>query len=97
MDINIGEQLINSQESYQYGFLAFTFLTSSLFMYLNEQVTLESVKALINVYKVSKKLMPLVHLPVQTGSDKILNSMNRKHTIKEYLETFYKLKDIVIL
>lgn len=56
MDINIGEQLINSQESYQYGFLAFTFLTSSLFMYLNEQVTLESVKALINVYKVSLKI-----------------------------------------
>ena len=49
---------------------------------------------LINVYKNSKKLMPLVHLPVQSGSDKILKLMNRKHTIKKYLEIFNKLKRI---
>ena len=49
---------------------------------------------LIDVYKNSKKLMPLVHLPVQSGSDKILNLMNRKHTIEEYLNTFDKLKEI---
>ncbi len=49
---------------------------------------------LIDVYKNSKKLMPLVHLPVQSGSDKVLDLMNRKHTIKKYLEIFYKLKRI---
>jgi tRNA-2-methylthio-N6-dimethylallyladenosine synthase len=49
---------------------------------------------LIDIYKTSKKLMPLVHLPVQSGSDKILELMNRKHTIKEYLKIFYKLKKI---
>ncbi len=49
---------------------------------------------LINVYKNSKKLMPMVHLPVQSGSDRILKLMNRKHTIKEYLEIFNKLKRI---
>jgi len=49
---------------------------------------------LIEVYKFSKKLMPLVHLPVQSGSNKILKSMNRKHTIEEYLKTFDKLKEI---
>ena len=49
---------------------------------------------LIEVYKHSKKLMPLVHLPVQSGSDKILTLMNRKHTIKEYLYIFEKLKKI---
>ena len=49
---------------------------------------------LIEVYKTSKKLMPLVHLPVQSGSDKILQLMNRKHTIKKYLEVFNKLKKI---
>ncbi len=49
---------------------------------------------LIEVYKISKKLMPLVHLPVQSGSNKILKSMNRKHTIQEYLNTFDKLKEI---
>jgi tRNA-2-methylthio-N6-dimethylallyladenosine synthase len=49
---------------------------------------------LIEIYKYSKKLMPLVHLPVQSGSDKVLKLMNRKHTIKEYLNTFDKLKEI---
>ncbi len=49
---------------------------------------------LIEAYKTSKKLMPLVHLPVQSGSNKILKSMNRKHTIEEYLSTFDKLKEI---
>ncbi len=49
---------------------------------------------LIDVYKHSKKLMPLVHLPVQSGSDKVLELMNRKHTIKTYLEIFHKLKKI---
>ncbi|MBD1153396.1 tRNA (N6-isopentenyl adenosine(37)-C2)-methylthiotransferase MiaB [Pelagibacterales bacterium SAG-MED24] len=49
---------------------------------------------LINVYKISKKLMPLVHLPVQSGSDKVLGLMNRKHTIKSYLKTINKLKNI---
>ena len=49
---------------------------------------------LIDVYKYSKKLMPLVHLPVQSGSDKVLELMNRKHTIKTYLEIFDKFKKI---
>ncbi len=49
---------------------------------------------LIDVYKNSQKLMPLVHLPVQSGSDKILELMNRKHTIKNYLHIFEKLKNI---
>ena len=49
---------------------------------------------LLNVYSISKKLMPLVHLPVQSGSDKILKFMNRKHLIKDYLDTYKKLKNI---
>ena len=49
---------------------------------------------LINVYKKSTKLMPLVHLPVQSGSNKILKLMNRKHTIEEYLIIHEKLKKI---
>ena len=49
---------------------------------------------LIDVYKNSKKLMPLVHLPVQSGSDKILDLMNRKHTISEYHKIYDKLKKI---
>ena len=49
---------------------------------------------LIEIYKHSKKLMPLIHLPVQSGSNKILDLMNRKHTIEEYLDIFFKLKEI---
>jgi tRNA-2-methylthio-N6-dimethylallyladenosine synthase len=49
---------------------------------------------LINVYKISSKLMPLVHLPVQSGSNKILKLMNRKHTIEEYLQAYESLKNI---
>jgi tRNA-2-methylthio-N6-dimethylallyladenosine synthase len=49
---------------------------------------------LINFYKKSTKLMPLVHLPVQSGSNKILKLMNRKHTIEEYLMIYEKLKKI---
>ncbi|MDC0454449.1 tRNA (N6-isopentenyl adenosine(37)-C2)-methylthiotransferase MiaB [Candidatus Pelagibacter sp.] len=49
---------------------------------------------LIEVYKYSKKLMPLVHLPVQSGSDKILELMNRKHTIIEYYKIHDRLKEI---
>ena len=49
---------------------------------------------LIEVYKDSKKLMPLVHLPVQTGSDRVLNLMNRKHTIKDYINIYNKLRKI---
>ena len=49
---------------------------------------------LIEVYKNSKKLMPLVHLPVQSGSNKILDLMNRKHTISDYYKIFDQLKEI---
>jgi tRNA-2-methylthio-N6-dimethylallyladenosine synthase len=46
---------------------------------------------LIEAHKKCKKLMPLIHLPVQSGSNKILESMNRKHTVEEYLEIIKKL------
>ena len=49
---------------------------------------------LIEVYKYSEKLMPLVHLPIQSGSDKILNLMNRKHNIDQYHKIHDKLKEI---
>ena len=48
---------------------------------------------LLEVYQNSAKLMPLLHLPVQSGSDKILKSMNRKHNIKEYLDIINILKE----
>ena len=51
-------------------------------------------KDLIEIHKESDKLMPLIHLPVQSGSNKILKSMNRKHTSEEYLKLVEKLKRV---
>ena len=48
---------------------------------------------LIEVHGKCKKLMPLLHLPVQSGSSKILKKMNRKHSIKEYMKLIKKLKE----
>ena len=47
---------------------------------------------LIECHSKEKKIMPLIHLPVQSGSNKILRSMNRKHTVEEYLIIIEKLK-----
>lgn len=41
---------------------------------------------LIELHKTEKKLMPCLHLPVQSGSDSILKSMNRKHTAAQYVD-----------
>ena len=49
---------------------------------------------LIDCYKDVKKLMPFLHLPVQSGSNKILNKMNRKYTREKYLSIVKKMKDI---
>ena len=38
--------------------------------------------------------MPYLHLPVQSGSDKILNAMNRKHTAKDYIKIIDKIRKI---
>jgi tRNA-2-methylthio-N6-dimethylallyladenosine synthase len=40
---------------------------------------------LIEVHRRQPKLMPYLHLPVQSGSDRILAAMNRRHTVAEYL------------
>ncbi len=46
---------------------------------------------LIQAHKDCEKLMPLIHLPVQSGSNKILEAMNRKHSVEEYLKILEKL------
>lgn len=47
---------------------------------------------LIEAHKNIEKLMPFMHLPVQSGSDKILNDMNRGHTAEKYLAIIEKLR-----
>ncbi len=48
-------------------------------------------KDLIDAHKDCEKLMPLLHLPIQTGSSKMLREMNRKHTVDDYLNIINKL------
>ena len=48
---------------------------------------------LIKSHRDNKKLMPYLHLPVQSGSDNVLKMMNRKHSVKEYLNIVEKVRD----
>ena len=54
----------------------------------------DMTKDLIQAHGDCKKLMPYLHLPLQSGSNEILKEMNRKHTIDEYFNTIELLKDI---
>jgi len=49
---------------------------------------------LIDCYRDFEKLMPFLHLPVQSGSNKILKLMNRKHDREYYISIIEKLKKI---
>jgi tRNA-2-methylthio-N6-dimethylallyladenosine synthase len=48
---------------------------------------------LIAAHAEEPKLMPFLHLPVQSGSDRILAAMNRRHTAAEYLRVVDRLRD----
>ena len=50
---------------------------------------------MIEVIAKYKNIMPSVHLPVQSGSSKILKLMGRRYTRESYLELFHKIKDTV--
>ena len=47
---------------------------------------------LINCFKECKHLMPYLHLPLQSGSDKILKAMNRKYTAEQYVKLIHKIR-----
>lgn len=48
---------------------------------------------LIECHRNLKKLMPYLHLPIQSGSNDVLKRMNRRHTKDEYLRVVDKLKE----
>lgn len=47
---------------------------------------LEMDESLANAHRDIPEVMPYLHLPVQSGSDKILAAMNRRHTMRDYLD-----------
>src|SRR5690606_31110980 len=48
--------------------------------------------ALIEAHRDEPKLMPYLHLPVQSGSDRILEAMNRRHRAVDYLAIVERLR-----
>ncbi len=50
--------------------------------------------SLINAHADNAKLMPFLHLPIQSGSDKLLKKMNRKHTVDDYLRIVEKIRNV---
>ena len=48
---------------------------------------------MINAIKENDNIMPYIHLPLQSGSDRILKLMGRRYTKEEYLKLYKKLKD----
>ena len=49
---------------------------------------------MINAIKEYDNIMPYIHLPLQSGSDKILKLMGRRYTKEKYLDLYHKLKEI---
>ena len=49
-------------------------------------------KNLIEAHKTIEKLMPFIHLPIQSGSNRILKLMNRKYTVEEYIDIVEQLR-----
>jgi tRNA-2-methylthio-N6-dimethylallyladenosine synthase len=91
--------------AYKYKNQANTFHLSDLIFKLNELKELKRIRYttshpkdvttdLIEVHKSCEKLMPVLHLPVQSGSSKVLDAMNRKHNISDYYKIIEELKKI---
>ena len=91
--------------AYEYQNLTKKFRLSNLIFKLNEFNELKRIryttshprdvtKDLIEAHKSCEKLMSVLHLPVQSGSSKILKAMNRKHNISDYYKIIEQLKKV---
>ena len=54
----------------------------------------DMTEALIAAHGDNPKLMPFLHLPVQSGSDRVLKAMNRSHTAASYLKLLDKIRAV---
>ncbi len=55
---------------------------------------IDMTDSLINTHSSNSKLMPFLHLPIQSGSNRILKKMNRKHTVDDYLKIVEKIRNV---
>ncbi len=55
---------------------------------------LDMTDDLITAHANNAKLMPFLHLPVQSGSDRILKAMNRGHTVSDYLKLISRIRAV---
>ena len=91
--------------AYEYKEKLNTFCLSDLIFKLNDLKEIKRIRYttshpkdvthdLIEAHQYCEKLMPVLHLPVQSGSSKILEAMNRKHDISDYYKIIEKLKKV---
>ncbi len=50
--------------------------------------------SLIAAHRDLRQLMPYLHLPVQSGSDRILKAMNRRHKADEYVRLIERIREV---
>ena len=84
-DLDIGYTMANLlEDTSKIGIERIRFVTSHPWDFTDE---------MIDVIAKYDNIMPYIHLPIQSGSDNILKKMNRRYTIKEYKELYYKIKN----
>ena len=49
--------------------------------------------SLIKLFGTEEKLMPYLHLPIQSGSDRVLKAMNRRHSVEHYLRILSRVRE----
>jgi tRNA-2-methylthio-N6-dimethylallyladenosine synthase len=54
----------------------------------------DMTEGLIAAHGDTDKLMPYLHLPVQSGSDRVLGAMNRNHTVKSYMKLLDRVRKV---
>ena len=78
-----------------------TFCAIAIFSSAQEKFSIQGIaneelnNQLLYLCLMEEKIKKELHLPVQSGSNKILKAMNRKYTIESYLEKVNKLKSLV--
>jgi len=81
-----------AQELVEAGVKEITLLGQNVNAYHGHDGGLAMDDALIDAHGTCDKLMPYLHLPVQSGSDRILKAMNRKHTRDQYFKLIDRIR-----